>query len=51
MPGLCDVEAPPLRDLAKGARIRCHHSESELLQAQTGAGKSPSTERQYAHLS
>jgi peptide/nickel transport system ATP-binding protein len=51
IPGLCDMEAPPLRDLAKGARIRCHHSEDELLQAQNGAGDAPSAEPQFAHLS
>ncbi len=51
MPGLCDVEAPPLRDLAKGARIRCHHSEDALLLAQNGAGDAPSAQLLYAHLS
>jgi peptide/nickel transport system ATP-binding protein len=49
--GVCDIEAPPLRELAKGARIRCHLGEDELLRAQTGAGQAPSAEPQYAHLS
>jgi peptide/nickel transport system ATP-binding protein len=36
--GVCDTHPPPLRQLEKGAVIRCHRSEAELRNAQiTGA--------------
>ncbi|MGY3238280.1 peptide/nickel transport system ATP-binding protein [Bradyrhizobium sp. USDA 4472] len=31
IPGRCDVEAPPLRHLSKGADIRCQRTEEELV--------------------
>jgi oligopeptide/dipeptide ABC transporter ATP-binding protein len=34
LPGVCNAEPPPLRSLSKGAVIRCHRGEQELLRAQ-----------------
>jgi peptide/nickel transport system ATP-binding protein len=38
MPGTCDVLAPPLRTLAKGAEILCHHDAAALMRAAIPAG-------------
>jgi peptide/nickel transport system ATP-binding protein len=34
LPGLCDVQPPPVQRLSKGAAIACHRTEDELRQAQ-----------------
>jgi peptide/nickel transport system ATP-binding protein len=34
LPGVCNAKPPPLRSLSKGAVIRCHRGEQELLRAQ-----------------
>jgi len=40
--GVCNVQPPPARELAKGAEILCHRTEDELLTAQTaGTTKLP----------
>jgi peptide/nickel transport system ATP-binding protein len=35
IPGTCDVQQPPTRDLAKGSSVLCHRTEDELRYAQT----------------
>ncbi|WP_346658188.1 hypothetical protein [Bradyrhizobium sp. 138] len=32
IPGCCDVEPTPFRQLSKGARIRCQRTEEELIE-------------------
>jgi peptide/nickel transport system ATP-binding protein len=41
VPGLCDVLDPPVRHLAKGSNIRCHRSETELLELGAAAQAAP----------
>jgi peptide/nickel transport system ATP-binding protein len=38
LPGLCDVQPPPVQRLSKGAAISCHRTEDELRQAQVNIG-------------
>ncbi len=38
VPGLCDVTAPPLLALSKGAEVLCHRSEAELARNAIPAG-------------
>ncbi len=35
-PGLCESQPAPLRHFAKGAEVRCHRTEEELLALQSG---------------
>jgi peptide/nickel transport system ATP-binding protein len=37
IPGRCDIEAPPIRRLSKGAEIRCQRTEEELLRSNEAA--------------
>ena len=39
--GICDTTPPPFRALAKGATVRCHRDESELLAAQAHGAPPP----------
>jgi hypothetical protein len=34
MPGVCDRQAPPVRELAPGHVVRCHRDPGELRAAQ-----------------
>jgi peptide/nickel transport system ATP-binding protein len=38
---ICTTVPPPIRQVSKGARIRCHRTERDLLLAQTGATEAP----------
>ncbi|HEU0201238.1 MAG TPA: ABC transporter ATP-binding protein [Burkholderiaceae bacterium] len=37
VPGVCDRQAPPRRQLSKGAEVLCHRTEQELLASQARA--------------
>ena len=41
MPGLCDVEDPPLVELAPGHQSKCHLSADELREAPVIVGRNP----------
>ena len=48
MPGLCDVEDPPLVDLAPGHQSKCHLSADELREAPVIVGRNPDVTPEFA---
>ena len=49
LPGLCDVQPPPMHRLLKGSTIACHRTEDDLRQVQATVGTPPNVSLAAQH--